>query len=154
MQLRDVPQGPGREIGSGRLAGRLRPITGAVSSCILAVVSVVAVAQQKVEQSAPGQLIKQDIPVATANQTPDANDQLRMKEERAKKQNFAAAEAERKKQIADDTEKLLKLAADLKVEVDKTSKDTLSLNVIRKAEEIERLAHAVKEKMKLTVGGS
>jgi hypothetical protein len=38
--------------------------------------------------------------------------------------------------------------------VDKTSKDTLSLGVIRKAEEIERLAHAVKEKMKLTMGGN
>jgi hypothetical protein len=30
----------------------------------------------------------------------------------------------------------------------------LSLNVIRKADEIEKLAHDVKEKMKLTVGGS
>jgi len=28
----------------------------------------------------------------------------------------------------------------------------LSLNVIRRADEIERLAHNVKEKMKLTVG--
>jgi hypothetical protein len=46
------------------------------------------------------------------------------------------------------------MAAELKAEVDKTTKDTLSLNVIRKADEIERLAHNVKEKMKLTVGGS
>jgi hypothetical protein len=38
--------------------------------------------------------------------------------------------------------------------VDKTTKDTLSLSVIRKAGEIEKLAHNVKEKMKLTVGGS
>jgi hypothetical protein len=45
---------------------------------------------------------------------------------------------------------LLKLATDLKTEVDKTTKDTLSLGVIRKADEIERLAHDVKEKMKLT----
>jgi hypothetical protein len=42
----------------------------------------------------------------------------------------------------------------LKAEVEKTDKDTLSLNVIRKADEIERLARSVKEKMKLTVGGS
>jgi hypothetical protein len=68
------------------------------------------------------------------------------------KRNFDAANAERRKQIADDSAKLLKLATDLKAEVDKTSKDTLSLNVIRKADEIERLAHSVKEKMKLTVG--
>ena len=42
----------------------------------------------------------------------------------------------------------------LKAEVDKTNKDMLSLNVIRKADEIEKLAHNVKEKMKLTVGGT
>jgi hypothetical protein len=42
----------------------------------------------------------------------------------------------------------------LKAEVDKTNKDMLSLNVIRKADEIEKLAHDVKEKMKLTIGGS
>ena len=65
-----------------------------------------------------------------------------------------AANLERKKQIADDSAKLLKLASDLKSEVDKTSKDTLSLGVIRKAEEIEKLAHNVKEKMKLTMGGN
>ena len=64
--------------------------------------------------------------------------------------DFTAANAERKKQIADDSTKLLKLATDLKTEVDKTTKDTLSLNVIRKADEIEKLAHDIKEKMKLT----
>jgi hypothetical protein len=88
------------------------------------------------------------------NRLPDANDQMEMRDQKAKQQNFVAANAERKKQIADDSAKLLKLANDLKAEIDKTSKDTLSLNVIRKADEIERLAHSVKEKMKLTVGGS
>lgn len=89
-----------------------------------------------------------------ANRLPDANDQMEMREQQNKQQNYTAANAERKKQIADDSAKLLKLAADLKAEVDKTTKDTLSLNVIRKADEIERLAHSVKEKMKLSVGGS
>jgi hypothetical protein len=44
---------------------------------------------------------------------------------------------------------LLKLATDLKAEVDKTTTDTLSLEVIRKADAIERFAHDVKEKKKL-----
>jgi len=87
------------------------------------------------------------------NRPPDANAQMAMHEQQGKKANFDAANLERKRQIADDSAKLLKLASDLKTEVDKTSKDTLSLGVIRKAEEIERLAHAVKEKMKLTMGG-
>jgi hypothetical protein len=38
--------------------------------------------------------------------------------------------------------------------VDKTDKDTLSINVIRKAEMIEKLAKGVKEKMKLTAAAS
>ena len=50
--------------------------------------------------------------------------------------------------------KSLELIKNLKAEVDNTSKDTLSLNVIRKADQIEKLAHSVKEKMKLTVGAS
>jgi hypothetical protein len=67
-------------------------------------------------------------------------------------QNFEAANAERRKQIADDSARLVKLATDLKTEVDKTTKDTLSLSVIRKADEIEKLAHSVKDKMRLTAG--
>jgi len=80
--------------------------------------------------------------------------QLKIPEPQNAQQDFAAANAERRKQIADDSARLLKLATDLKSEVDKTTKDTLSLNVIRKADEIEKLAHTVKEKMKLTAGAS
>jgi hypothetical protein len=65
--------------------------------------------------------------------------------------NSDAANTDRKKQIADEGANLLKLATDLKAEVDKTTKDTLSLNVIRKADQIEKLAHDVKEQMKVTV---
>jgi hypothetical protein len=45
------------------------------------------------------------------------------------------------KQCAD----LLKLATDLKTAVDKSSAGTLSVTVVRRAGEIERLAHKVKE---------
>jgi hypothetical protein len=85
---------------------------------------------------------------------PDANQQMQMREQQAKQQNFDTVNAARKKLIADESALLLKLATDLKSEVDKTDKDTLSINVIRKADTIEKLAHDVKEKMKLTVGGS
>ena len=60
--------------------------------------------------------------------------------------------AERKKQISDDSARLLKLATDLKAEVDKTTKDTLSISVIRKADAIEKLARNVREKMRFTTG--
>jgi hypothetical protein len=88
-----------------------------------------------------------------ANRLPDVNQQMEMRDQQGKQQSFAAANIERKKQIGEDSARLLKLATDLKAEVDKTTKDTLSLGVIRKADEIEKLAHSVKEKMKLSVGG-
>ncbi|HEY6488328.1 MAG: hypothetical protein WCC26_02735 [Terracidiphilus sp.] len=92
--------------------------------------------------------------IPAANRLPDANDQMRMRDDKAKQVNFDAANAERKKQLSDDSAKLLTLAMALKAEVDKTNKDMLSLNVIRKADEIERLAHNVKDKMKLTMGSN
>jgi ssDNA-binding replication factor A large subunit len=87
-----------------------------------------------------------------ANRLPDVNDQMEMREALTKRQNFAAANAERKKQIADDSARLIKLTEELKAEASKTDKDMLSLNVIRMADEIERMAHNIKEKMKLMAG--
>jgi hypothetical protein len=85
---------------------------------------------------------------------PDPNDMREMRDQQAVQQSYEAANAERKKLIADDSAKMLKLAADLKAEVDKTNADMLSVNVIRKAAEIEKLAHSIKQKMKSTVGAS
>jgi hypothetical protein len=47
-----------------------------------------------------------------------------------------------------DTDKLLKLSVELKAYVDKSDENVLSLEVVRKAEEIEKLAKSVKDKMK------
>lgn len=88
------------------------------------------------------------------NRIPDSNQANQINDQQKKKDNFEAANAERKKEIAADTAKLLKLATELKAEVDKTNKDTLNLKVVRKADEIEKLAHGVKEKMQLTVGAA
>jgi hypothetical protein len=88
------------------------------------------------------------------NRVPDSNQANNINDQQAKKDSFEAANAQRKKEINADSAKLLKLATELKAEVEKTNKDTLSINVIRKADEIEKLAHSVKEKMQLTVGAS
>jgi len=64
------------------------------------------------------------------------------------KEMAKTANKQRQEQIKTDTDKLLKLATDLKQYVDKSNENTLSLDVIKKAEEIEKLAHNVKEKMK------
>ena len=55
---------------------------------------------------------------------------------------------ERYKRMVSDTEKLLALSTELKADVDKTTKNEMSVDVIKKAAEIEKLAHDVKERMK------
>jgi hypothetical protein len=55
---------------------------------------------------------------------------------------------ERQKRLEADSDKLLELATQLHTEVGKTDKHILSIDVIKKAEEIERLAHSVKERMR------
>jgi hypothetical protein len=68
---------------------------------------------------------------------------VKMEDEQAKMRN-----TERQKKLVEDTAKLLVLANELKAAVDKSDKNTLSLEVVRKADEIEKLAHSVKERMK------
>jgi hypothetical protein len=55
---------------------------------------------------------------------------------------------QRQQEIKKDTDKLLELATELKQSVDKSNENTLSLEVIKKAEQIEKLAKTVKDKMK------
>lgn len=62
----------------------------------------------------------------------------------AKAQAPVSTEAAHKQEIAGECADLLKMAMDLKTEVDKTNKDTLSLAVVRKASEIEQLARKVR----------
>ena len=58
------------------------------------------------------------------------------------------ANQQRQAELERDTEQLLKLATELKQQVGKSTENVMSLDVMKKAEEIERLAHSVREKMK------
>jgi hypothetical protein len=51
-------------------------------------------------------------------------------------------------QLKADSEKLAKAAAELKALLAKTNADQLSLDVIKKAEEVQRLAKQVQQEMK------
>jgi hypothetical protein len=115
---------------------------------VLATAALLAIAQEPPPGSPDKPLID---PVLS--RPPDKNAQIQMQQkQQAKQASYEAANVERRRQIADDSAKILQLATDLKKEVDKTDKDTLSVNVIRKAELIEKLAKGVREKMKLTTG--
>ena len=84
-------------------------------------------------------------PPRDLNAAPADEDEARdrLAHEMAKKAN-----QERHVALKNDTDKLLKLAVELKAYVDKSNENLLSVDVVRKAEEIEKLAHSVKDKMK------
>ncbi len=56
----------------------------------------------------------------------------------------------RQQQMKRDSDKLFQLASELKQYVDKTNENILSIDVLKKTEEIEKLAKSVREKMKTT----
>ncbi len=55
---------------------------------------------------------------------------------------------ERYNNLKRDSEKLLELATELKQYVDKSNQNVLSMEVVRKCNEIEKLAKSVRSKMK------
>jgi hypothetical protein len=59
-----------------------------------------------------------------------------------------AINKQRQADLKKDTDKLYQLATELKNAVDKTNENMLSVDVIRKADEIEKLAKQVSKKMK------
>ena len=69
-------------------------------------------------------------------------------EEKIEHDREKAMNKQRQTSLQKDTDRLLQLATELKEYVDKTNEHTLSLDVIKKAEEIEKLARSVKGKMK------
>jgi hypothetical protein len=83
------------------------------------------------------------VPPGIQQPSPEDQGRAKIEKEMAKKAN-----QERQADLKRDTEKLLKLATELKEYVDKTNENVLSLNVLKKAEQIEKLAHSVKDKMK------
>jgi hypothetical protein len=90
-------------------------------------------------------------PIVIPNRTLDSHELNDLEQRNAKRRNLDAANAERKRVIDDETNKLLILARDLKAKTDSLGSGTLTPTMVREAEVIELLANDVKEKMKLTV---
>jgi hypothetical protein len=55
---------------------------------------------------------------------------------------------QRQKQLSSDSDKLLKLATDLKQQIDNATPDTLPADSVKKAAEIEKLAHSLRQRLK------
>lgn len=108
------------------------------SVCIFALMfSPVLFSQQQ-----PGQPnVPPQLTIPRDEQTPTIPDH--MKKEMEKKAN-----EQRQAELKKDTDRLLKLSTELKEYVDKSNENILSVDVIKKADEIEKLAHSVKTKMR------
>jgi HAMP domain-containing protein len=104
-------------------------------SC-MPVLSRLGFAQTSISAQSP----RQDVTAPIANEDEARN---RIANQMAKK-----AAKDRVVALKHDTDKLLKLSVELKEFVDKSDENVLSVDVIRKADEIEKLAKSVKEKMK------
>ena len=100
--------------------------------------------QQDVTDTVQGDEVHQpSLPSTNPKHLPDEDPTVRMQKELEKRANL-----DRHLHLKTDTDKLFKLATELKDQVDKSNQNILSLDVIKKAEEIEKLAHSVKEKMR------
>jgi carboxypeptidase C (cathepsin A) len=69
-------------------------------------------------------------------------------QQRLEHDQIARLIAERQAQLRLDTAKLVALTAELKQHVDKSDVNILSMDVIKKAQEIQKLAKSVQDKMK------
>ncbi len=125
--------------------------------CLLALTGAVPAAAQSSQKQAPPD------PIGAQNSSPrptvppsqpqpqfpplitgdTAGNDSRLERDQARLRNV-----DRQRQLVADTQKLVELANQLNAAVEKSNKDTLSLEVIRKADEIEKLAKSVREKMK------
>ncbi len=82
-------------------------------------------------------------PQIREHHTAPSPDEIKREHERVKAMN-----KDRAARIKRDTDQLLELATELKQYVDKTNENVLSVDVIRKAEAVEKLAKSIREKMK------
>jgi hypothetical protein len=135
-----------------RSFAKLRWGVGAVAALLLAgswvvisgiglpTISAAQLQQQPMPQQVP------TIPTQPGfGEPPAPNDPMeRQRQEKMEK----ARNMDRQKQLQRDTDKLLSLAKELKEDVDKSNKDMLSVDVVKKAAEIEKLAKSVKDRMK------
>lgn len=128
----------------------MRNLSRMLSLFVIVLLAADAGSQSKSSpRGVPPQLIAEAAPSAEPQfprpRRSQEEDRFRIEQERAMaRQRNKARQAALKR----DTDKLLELATQLKEYVDKTNENMLSLDVIKKAEEIEKLSKSVKEKMK------
>jgi hypothetical protein len=138
--------------GMRRSFAKLRWGVGAVAALLLVGVLVAVLgtglptnAAAQMQQQQQQQIPPMQPSTGVFGEQPNSNDPMdRVRQEKMEK----ARNTDRQKQLVQDTDKLLELAKQLKEEVNKSNKDMLSVDVVKKAAEIEKLAKSVKDRMR------
>lgn len=117
-----------------------RPISLAILVVLLLVQPGLTAQQQDAPNPNPPQLPQGQTIPGDRDESGIPSDMRKAMEKKANEQRQA--------QLKRDTDRLLKLSQELKAYVDKSNENILSLDVIKKADEIEKLAHSVKTKMR------
>ena len=112
-----------------------------VTICLMSLLLPILCVAQDSSQSGPGQP-PADPQFAQRRNQQDPDD-AKIERQMARERN-----KQRQQDLKEDTDKLLKLATELKQYVDKTNENILSIDVLKKTDEIEKLAKSVREKMK------
>ena len=136
-----------RALPTGRKKNVHRLRTRALWLCLLAGVFAIAMAMRPEVSNV---LAQASTPPAAPSQestssAQDAGAKARPEETAAPREASASVPtAPPRNRIADDSANMLKLASRLKVEVDNTTADTLSITAIRDVQAIEKLAHKMR----------
>ena len=128
-----------KESGKPKLAARTIPFRRALFLPLLALMSVSSALTQQSTPSPPP-----DSPPASSDAAPKQDHKPAV----APDAKQMTPEEARQAQLVADTNRLYQLAQELQAEVAKSSKNTLSLAVVKKAAEVEKLARSLKERMK------
>jgi hypothetical protein len=118
---------------------RVLPVTFLLGTSLMLAQSAPEPHQLPLRKAPPTEVVANDIAPAVTWEDPH---------EKLERAQIVNAVMERQIALRRDTEKLLFLAEELKQNVDKTGPNILSMEVIKKAQEIEKLAKSVKDKMK------
>jgi hypothetical protein len=113
-------------------------------SAVLMATPSVGAAKAQQSQTIPGTK-PPGLPPIDGDRPDNSNDPMAAQQKASRARALAD---DRQKHIVDETAKLLQLATELKTAVDQSNKNELPLDVIRKADDIEKLAHDVKQRMR------
>lgn len=145
----------GRRRLSGKELPAVRWVSAVLAFACIGLVSSVGARAQSTGDSSPNSLQPgprcPTCPIVVAARPLSAKDKEDRVNRSSEKNNYSAANAQRKLYIDDETNRMLILVRDLKAKIDGLGTGRPTPTMLREAAVIEFLAKDIKEKMRLTI---